>query len=235
MTRLPEIADAKVAVEMEPEELAPIVLRYLISASTRGQQLNRYNFSLINDHEVRGQLGRQVEEYAQRLMEAWMYLEREGFIAPTPGQQGEWAFVTKRGQAVAEAENFEAYRIASIFPRGTDPILTHDVKPLFMRGDYDTAVFRAFKEIEIRVREKASLSLDDFGVDLMDKAFGPTGTLRDKSLVKSEQDRMRDLFVGAIGTFKNPGSHRTVAWSDPREVVDVICFANHLLRIGARI
>lgn len=86
MTRLPEIADAKVAVEMEPEELAPIVLRYLISASTRGQQLNRYNFSLINDHEVRGQLGRQVEEYAQRLMEAWMYLEREGFIAPTPGQ-----------------------------------------------------------------------------------------------------------------------------------------------------
>ena len=42
-----------------------------------------------------------------------MYLEREGFIAPTPGQQGEWAFVTKRGQAVAEAENFEAYRIAA--------------------------------------------------------------------------------------------------------------------------
>ena len=76
-----------------------------------------------------------------------MYLEREGFIAPTPGQQGERAFVTKRGQAVAEAENFAAYRIASIFPRGNDPILTHDVKPLFMRGDYDTAVFGHSKKL----------------------------------------------------------------------------------------
>jgi uncharacterized protein (TIGR02391 family) len=121
-----------------------------------------------------------------------------------------------------------------MFPAHLDDALTRQVKPLFMRGDFDTAVFRAFKEVEVRVRSKAGLTNDDYGVELMKKAFGPTGALTDKTAPRAEQDRIRELFTGAIGTFKNPPSHREVRYEDPAEVIDVICFANQLLRIVDR-
>jgi len=80
-------------LELEPEELAPIILRHL---QQQKQQINRYNFSLVTDRTLVEQLGRNVDAYAEKLMEAWMVLEREGFVAPMPGMQGEWAFVTSR-------------------------------------------------------------------------------------------------------------------------------------------
>jgi len=62
------------------------------------------------------------------------------------------------------------------------------VKPLFVRGDYDTAVFRAFKEVEIRVRKKAGYDNDEYGRELMVHAFGPNGPLTDKTVAKGERD-----------------------------------------------
>ena len=230
MTRLPEIADPNTVVDMEPEELAPIILRYL----QKQKQINRYNFSLVNDLALVQALGRKADEYAERLMEAWAYLEREGFIAAKPGDSHGWSFVTKKGRAIVDAQDFDAYQKSSLFPADLDPVLTQAVKPLFIRGDYDTAVFRAFKEVEVRVRKKAGASEDDYGVDLMKKAFGPGGVLENKIGAKGERDRMRELFTGAIGSLKNPSSHRDVKFDDPREVIDVISFANHLLRIVER-
>ena len=46
-----------------------------------------------------------------------------------------------------QSEDFEAHRKASMFPDGLDAIIMRAVKPLFVRGDYDTAVFRAFKVV----------------------------------------------------------------------------------------
>jgi uncharacterized protein (TIGR02391 family) len=217
-------------LEMEPEELAPFVLKYLNSQPANS--INRYNFSLPNDRHLNEYLGHQrYDEYRKRLMEAWMWLEREGFLAPRPGQNDDWAFVTRKGQRVVLAENFEAYKLAPLFPLHFDPVLIRNVKPLFSRGDYDTAVFRAFKEVEMRVRKKGKYGPEDYGVDLMKKAFGPTGNLTDKTTPKAEQDRTRELVTGAIGKFKNPSSHREVKFDDPKEVVDIITFANQLLRM----
>ncbi len=219
-------------LEMEPEELAPFILRYLQKQPQNS--INRYNFSLLNDQAIYQRLGHvKAEEYAKCLMEAWVYLEREGFIAPRPGQQGEWAFVTRRGQKVVEAQDFEAYRKGHLLPsEGLDPILVQKVRQSFVRGDYDTAVFQALKEVEVRVRKKAKLTNKDIGVSLMRKAFNSVkGILTAKGADAGEQTARMELFAGAIGMYKNPSSHRDVAFADPKEAADIIHMANQLLRI----
>lgn len=232
MSLLQEAPPPEEILEMEPEELAPFILRYLQKQPPNS--INRYNFSLIQDGDLYQRLGRsKVEDYLKCLMEAWMYLEREGFIAPQPGQQGDWAFVTRRGRKVVEAQDFQAYRKGYLLPsEGLDPVLVQKVRQSFIRGDYDTAVFQAFKEIEVRVRKKANLANTDIGVSLMRKAFNPKdGVLTDKGADGGEQVARMELFAGAIGTYKNPSSHRDVAFNDPKEAADIIHMANQLLRI----
>lgn len=218
---------------MEPEELAPFVLKFL--EKTGPQKLNLHNFSLGTNSgfiEWAGNDHRQREEVLQRLVVAWRWLERELFIAPQPGSI-EWSFITPRGQKILEAQDFDSYKEAHFLPsEGLDPILVKNVKQAFVRGDYEIAIFQAFKEVEVRVRTKAGLSNNEFGVDLMRKAFGPPrGPLADQSAPKGEQMARMELFTGAIGTFKNPTSHRYVDVNDPREAADIIHIANTLLRI----
>jgi uncharacterized protein (TIGR02391 family) len=232
MTFLQEAPPVEEILEMEPEELAPFILRYLQKQPPNS--INRYNFSLIQDADLYQRFGQQkVEEYTKCLMEAWTYLEREGFIAPQPGQRDGWAFVTRRGRRVVEAQDFQAYRKGYLLPsEGLDPVLVQKVKQSFIRGDYDTAVFQAFKEVEVRVRKKASLANADIGVHLMRKAFNPKdGILTDKSVDAGEQVARMELFAGAIGMYKNPSSHRDVAFNDPKEAADIIHIANQLLRV----
>lgn len=63
-------------------------------------------------------------------------------------------FVSRAGQEVVQAEDFAAYCLASVFPDGLDAFIMRAVKPLLVRGDDDTAVFRAFKEVEVRVHRR---------------------------------------------------------------------------------
>ncbi len=224
---------AETVLEMEPEELAPLVLMQL---SESGQQrLNMHNFSLGNDSDFIAWAGadhRRRQEVSQRLIVAWRWLERELFIAPQPGNV-DWAFITPRGREVLESQDFEAYKKGHLLPsEGLDPILVRKVKQAFIRGDYDTAIFQAFKEIEVRVRKKAGLSNSDIGVPLMRTAFNPdNGPLTDKNANKGERIARMELFAGAIGTYKNPSSHREVVFDDPKEAADIIHIANQLLRI----
>ena len=112
------------------------------------------------------------------------------------------------------------------------PVLAGKVVAPFIRGDYDTAVFQAFKEVEVAVRTKANLAATDIGVPLMRKAFdGKTGPLRDPGAVDAERDATAHLFAGAVGSFKNPHSHRNVPITDPAECVELLLLASHLLRI----
>jgi uncharacterized protein (TIGR02391 family) len=205
---------------MEPEDLGRHMLQHML----RGGETHRFNFMQM---VVGGQI-------AERFMEAWGWLEREGFIAHRPNDMnGQSFFVTRAGQRVAAATDISAWKKESMFPDGLDPIIMASVKPMFVRGEYDTAVFRAFKEVEVRLRAKDPSLAPWSGLDLVNRAFGPNGCLMQSAA--KERVSMRDLFVGSTAIFRNPVAHQEIKFDDPREVVDMICFANQLLRMVDRI
>ena len=110
-------------------------------------------------------------------------------------------------------------------------VISQKVLPIFMQGSYGLAVFEAFKQVEIAVREAGGYAENDLGTDLMRKAFHvDKGNLTDQNQHPAEKQARSDLFAGAIGSYKNPGSHRDVEITN-EEAVELITLASHLLRI----
>ena len=125
----------------------------------------------------------------------------------------------------------DAYRRANRLPRQQlHPRIAQKVWASFLRGDYDTAVFQAFKDVEVRVREAAGYADTELGTNLMRKAFRGDGPLVDAEAPRAEQQSLSDLFAGAIGCYKNPNSHRNVT-IEADEAAEIIVMASHLLGI----
>ncbi len=58
-----------------------------------------------------------------------------------------------------------------------------------------------------------------------------SGPLTDQGAEEAEKEALSALFAGAIGSYKNPHSHRNVPLDNPRDVAEIIMLASHLLRI----
>jgi len=68
----------------------------------------------------------------------------------------------------------------------------------------------------------------------MRRAFKPNeGSLAEKATEKGEQESLMHLFAGAIGSYKNPHSHRHVP-IEPTDAVEMLILASHLLGIVER-
>jgi uncharacterized protein (TIGR02391 family) len=105
------------------------------------------------------------------------------------------------------------------------------VKTQFLIGEYELAAFAAMREVEIQVRELCGEEQSLFGVKLMRRAFGENGPLTDPDLDPGERVGIMELFAGAIGTFKNPPSHRQVDYANPTEASEVVLLADLLMRL----
>ena len=223
------VPDALALLDLEPEELAGVLMEHFNSLSPSEQrELNRYNFGL---HTVQEYPQDQREELSQALMEAWAWLEHEGLLVPKPGAQGEWVVISRRGQQLRTRDQVDSYRRANRLPSQLlHPRIAQKVWALFLRGDYDTAVFQAFKEVEVEVRKAANFADADIGVALMRKAFQEGGPLADATALEAEQQALAHLFAGAIGSYKNPHSHRSVT-IESTEANEMIVLASHLLGI----
>ena len=100
-----------------------------------------------------------------------------------------------------------------------------------MRGEYDTAVFQAFREVEVAIRVAGQYSANDYGTDLARRALDPkSGPLTDSSKPTGEREALANLVAGALGSYKNPHSHRKVQLS-VEEAVEMIIIASHILKI----
>jgi len=248
------LPDAEDLLNLEPEELAGPLLVSLMD----NLKNNRANDKIVSPNIIiYDNMEREIDRSSHRiqnlnssygsrddvlfaLMEAWQWLEREGFVALRPTglarardlSSRTTYFVTRRGQKIETPEALEAYRKADILPkRQLHPIIAQKVWSNFLQGDYDTAVFQAFKQVEVAVRNTGNYEETDIGVPLMRKAFhADTGNLTNPNQQSAEKEAIAHLFAGAIGYCKNPSSHRDVEIT-AEEAAEVIVFASYLLRI----
>ncbi len=227
------IQTTDVLLALEPEELAGFVLEYFHSKGDP-EKFKEHPANFSGESTVRHYDQAKWDECQKALMEAWGCLEREGFIIKEPRNPHGWYVLSRRGKRIKSRKDYDAFRHANLFPKNTiHPEITKEVYPLFLRGDYETAIFKAFKLVEVAVREAAGSGFEKFyGVDLMRKTFHPdTGPLTYKTEQPAEREALQALFAGAIGRFKNPSSHHHIAITDPIETIEMVQLASHLLRI----
>jgi uncharacterized protein (TIGR02391 family) len=80
-------------------------------------------------------------------------------------------------------------------------------------ADFDNAAFEAMKAVEIAVRDAAGYGPEKIGVNLIQDAFSQgKGPLTDTTVPSEEQVSRMNLFWAAIGSYKNPQSHRDGLW-----------------------
>jgi hypothetical protein len=161
---VPSAADL---LALEVEELAGVLLTHLNSyEGVVGNSVYQNGLlSLNNLVATQIQFGREPEygnrqtEVNRALMEAWAWLEIKGLLVREPSQQAPWFFLSRRAQRLKSRGEFEAYRKASLLPRGQlHPLIASEVYPAFSRGKYDTAIFEAFREVEVRFVKREILA-----------------------------------------------------------------------------
>ena len=181
--------------------------------------------------------GDKQPQVSRRMLEAWNSVVMKGYLMHNPDQpHPDWFVITSAGEDLIKRFKQGAIpsdTVTRMLPReALHPKISDKPWQDFMRGAFDTAAFQAMKAVEVSVRDAGSFGNNLVGVALMRQAFAPdTGPLTDTSVERGEQSARMDLFAGAIGSYKNPHSHRDVNLNDPMEAAEIILLANHLLRI----
>lgn len=240
MTSLLEMfPDPQVLLALAPEDLAEAVLP--LAASLRQNDMVLLGMLSAQAQEGPGG-GRgypssqpQLQQIQLALAEAWAWLQGNGLLIPDPGINGAngWMRLSRRAERILAEGSFKAYARTVAVPKSLlHTSIADEVWPDLVRGDLETAVFKAFRAVEISVREAGMFSDADIGVPLMRKAFDKgNGPLTDLTQPEGERDSLAHLFSGAIGSYKNPHSHRTVTIKETTEALEMVILASHLLRI----
>jgi uncharacterized protein (TIGR02391 family) len=238
------VPDAQVLLNLEPEELAGkilFILRRRIE-KLRSEPQSFFLANLLDDLWPRNYLPNYTPPYPLELQaeinlaiaEAWGWLIAQSLLVPTGSHGSSDSYLLgRRALKFQDESEFAGFSVSRMLPKeNLHPRLADKVWSAFLRGEYDVAVFQAMKSVEVAVREASGLPDSMLGVPLMRAAFNPTGgPLTDTTAETGEKEARSALFAGAIGSYKNPHSHRDVDLSDPKEAVEIIMLANHLLRV----
>ncbi len=230
------IPDPQVAIGLAPEELAHSLLR-VASQSLQNGIVHR---NVIIDTSP--QLGQnninpqyRSDDVQVALIEALHWLEVNALLLPAPGINGTNGFriLGRRGRELLDRDRFNTFARASTLPKALlHPTVADRVWIALARGDLSDAVFLAFRAVEEEVRSAGGFADVDVGTELVRRAFNPdNGPLADMRQNRPEREALAHLFAGAIGSYKNPHSHRSVAINDPVEAQEMVLLASHLLRI----
>jgi uncharacterized protein (TIGR02391 family) len=221
--------DADSLAAVAPEDLGIALLQLIQQERGPRVTLSNLEMPLWNANTPAYPQHRRME-VGRAIAESWQWLQNEGLLMPDLDQPNGWFCLTRKGATLRTRADLEAYRQGNLLPSALlHPRLAEKVQPMFMRGDYDVAVFQSFKEVEVAVRAAARMSNSDIGRKLMQAAFNPdTGPLTDREADKGERVGLMDLFSGGIGYCKNPPGHRERDF-DRGSAAQLIAFASYLL------
>lgn len=157
-------------------------------------------------------------------LEAALYRHRTGALSSEDLRTD----VERRlGQAPTTAPPSFQISIDSLHPK-----IIQRCRVPFETGQYDDAIFNALKTIEEEVRSRGNGQPTDMGVNLVSKTMSPSGSaVLLFSTVQAEQEAAHSLYCGAIGSFKNPLSHRFLDTSDPVKTFEALAMASLLMRM----
>jgi uncharacterized protein (TIGR02391 family) len=215
---------------LQPEDLGEMVLRFLATQHIGSNLWERGTFVLRASEQYA-----RTQEVMSAFMEAWSWLEQEVLLIPNASiVGGEWFMISRRGhRLLAAPDAFKDFRETRRLSRESlHSVIAARAWPEFVRNDFEIAVLKAFREIEIAVREAINAAPNDVAVRVMRVAFNREGgPLTDTEAPGSERQATMELFAGAMGQFKNPPSHRRVEFSSPNAAAELLMFASYLMRI----
>jgi uncharacterized protein (TIGR02391 family) len=231
------VPDLDVLLALSQEELAGVVLQLAKEHRTNGM-IHLQSFTSQNQNQVGTSGGYPAHRLAEAdiaVAEAWNWLTVQGLLIATPGLNGinGYKILSRRAEQLLENGEFRSFaRSVSFSKTLLHPAIANEVWIDLARGDLETAVFRSYRAVEIAVRAAGRFADTDVGTALMRKAFDKqTGPLSDQGQPEAEREALAHLFAGAIGSYKNPHSHRTVTIGSPAEAQEMVVLASHLLRI----
>ena len=231
-TKIPE---ADLLLALEPEEIGMHLLSVLLAdPGQQGMYILNNNLQAL----ASGYPDTVREQVMDVIAEAWAWLESQALLVPARSQVGQapWRVPSRRARSLTTRAAYVGYRLGSLLPKEMlHSAIPSTVWPNFLRGDYDTAVFQAMRQVEIALRD-ATGSTETSGVRLARSAFHTeNGPLTDLEAEGGERQAMMELFAGALGVLKNPHSHRSVQLDEPADAAAAIMLASYLLRtIDAR-
>jgi hypothetical protein len=176
-----------------------------------------------------------VDQAVPRARHDWRGLDEAGYIEEPDPDNGKNGFrvPSAQGRSAHAATDFRGIRMRSKYTRDMfHPALPDPAWNAFTVGDYDTAIFEAFKSLEVAVRTKGNFGGADFGAPLMKRAFDPdTGPLRDKAALRGRRVARCELFTGAFGEIRNPKGHNDATITDAVVAAEELMAAGVLRRI----
>lgn len=229
MTSLKALLPTPDLVESTPlVELSGHVLQLLQSRLPRAHDAecrNNFIISIGTDYD-------RHKGAMQACAEAWDWLFSHGFIGQHIDHGDGWFRLTRRGRAVVSVDGFAQWVADQELPESMlDEQLRGRTLSLFRQCAFDTAVFEAFKTLEVAIRDAAGLGHELVGVALASRAFHVDGgPLTNPNAEKGERVGLMSLMTGALGSYKNPHSHRRVEITSA-EAREMLLLASHLLRI----
>jgi uncharacterized protein (TIGR02391 family) len=220
-------------IDMSPIYLSWAVLEDLRSTARFGISLHQWPSYQANLYKPINADSYQKLELT--IAEALQWLLLRGLLVFTP-QSGVvsagMVTVSSRGRAIQDEPGFRAFLRHDAFNLDTlHPRLRRKVVGHFHDGEYDTAVFQAFKEVEKAARGAAKMPSHSHGSGLLERAFkAKVGPIADPTLEDEEQRGDEMLVVGAFKRYRNASGHRDVDYDDIVEVAEILSLASLILR-----
>lgn len=230
-------------MELNPADVGslilPLILRHQRQQANRGFVPSNLAIAFAReyyaDYERAHEMQRTEIGPSDVFMEGMAFLERAGLLIPLAFEgvgHGSWMKLSRAG--IAAAENGVATTAISSLECGRllHPSIARECLREVERGPdgYDSAIFKAFREVELRLRAVTKSEGTKDAIRVVNEAFAPpNGIFVDLNGDQNEWRGIRDCFAGAIAAFRNPVAHRVVGHNDAEQVMRLLIYASSLL------